>query len=50
MLESMVGRADTAADQLTSVTRALTSAYYVIPSAERLMRLSGDGRGGDAPT
>jgi putative iron-dependent peroxidase len=42
MLESMVGNAGGQPDQLTSVTRALTSAYYVIPPADRLARLAGD--------
>lgn len=36
MLESMVGTASEPADELTSVARALTGAYYVIPSADRL--------------
>jgi putative iron-dependent peroxidase len=42
MLDSMVGRADGPADQLTTVTHAITGAYYVIPSAERLAALGGD--------
>ena len=44
MLDSMVGRADGPPDHLTSVTRALTGAYYVVPSAERLAAFSGDAR------
>ena len=40
MLESMVGMAANAPDRLTTVTRAVTGAYYTIPSAERLARLS----------
>jgi porphyrinogen peroxidase len=40
MLESMVGTAARAPDRLTRVTRAVTGAYYAIPSAERLARLS----------
>jgi putative iron-dependent peroxidase len=45
MLESMVGRRDGPPDRLTSVTRALTSAYYVVPSADRLLLLAGDAQG-----
>ncbi len=36
MLESMIGAGDGPADRLTTVTHALTGAYYVIPSADRL--------------
>jgi putative iron-dependent peroxidase len=36
MLESMVGLGDGPPDALTTVTRALTGGYYVIPSADRL--------------
>jgi putative iron-dependent peroxidase len=36
MLESMVGRGSEPPDQLTSVARAVTGAYYVIPTADRL--------------
>ena len=36
MLESMIGVAGNHLDKLTTVTRALSGAYYVIPSAERL--------------
>ena len=32
----MVGTASEPPDQLTSVARAVTGAYYVIPSADRL--------------
>ena len=39
MLESMAGRSGIAPDRLTSVTRAQTGAYYVIPSADRLAAL-----------
>jgi putative iron-dependent peroxidase len=36
MLESMVGANGTPPDSLTGVTRALTGAYYVVPSLEAL--------------
>jgi putative iron-dependent peroxidase len=36
MLDSMIGRGADPPDKLTSFTRAVTGAYYVIPSAERL--------------
>jgi putative iron-dependent peroxidase len=36
MLESMVGSESEPPDRLTSVARALTGAYYVIPTADRL--------------
>jgi putative iron-dependent peroxidase len=45
MLESMVGSGDGPADRLTSVTRAVASAYYVIPSADRLALLAADVQG-----
>ena len=45
MLESMVGGGGGPPDNLTSFTRALTGAYYVIPSADRLAALAG-GDGG----
>jgi putative iron-dependent peroxidase len=45
MLESMVGLRDGPADRLTTVTRAVTGAYYVIPSADRLGRAGGDVTG-----
>jgi porphyrinogen peroxidase len=44
MLESMIGRGGGPPDRLTSFTRALTGAYYVIPSADRLAALGGDAR------
>jgi putative iron-dependent peroxidase len=40
MLESM-GGGDGMRDTLTSYTRPLTGAFYFIPSAESLRRLSG---------
>jgi putative iron-dependent peroxidase len=40
MLESMVGRGGGPPDRLTTVTRAITGAYYVIPSADRLAALA----------
>jgi len=43
MLDSMVGRGDGPPDSLTTVTRALTGAYYVIPSADALAAFGGDG-------
>jgi hypothetical protein len=36
MLDSMVGLGGGPLDRLTTVTRAVTGAYYVIPSAEHL--------------
>jgi len=42
MLDSMVGRGDDPPDKLTSFTRPLTGAYYVIPAAELLAALGGD--------
>jgi putative iron-dependent peroxidase len=36
MLESMIGAGGEPADRLTSVTRPVTGAYYVIPSADAL--------------
>jgi putative iron-dependent peroxidase len=44
MLESMVGRGSEPPDQLTSVARAVTGAYYVIPSADRLAAFGADDR------
>jgi porphyrinogen peroxidase len=41
MLESMAGLADGTRDALTRYTRALTGAYYFIPSVEALRRVSG---------
>jgi putative iron-dependent peroxidase len=43
MLDSMVGLSDGPADQLTRFTNAVTGAYYVIPSAERLAVLASAG-------
>jgi putative iron-dependent peroxidase len=48
MLESMVGLGDGPSDRLTTVTRALTGAYYVIPSADALVARAGPGAGDDA--
>ena len=42
MLEAMIGLDGEPADRLTTVTRAVTGAYYVIPSADRLADLGGD--------
>ena len=44
MLESMIGGRDGPPDALTSVTRALTGAYYFIPSADSLASFGGDDR------
>jgi putative iron-dependent peroxidase len=41
MLESMVGADGGPGDRLTTVARAETGAYYVIPSADRLAALAG---------
>ena len=46
MLDSMVGRGTGVRDELTRFTRAITGAYYVIPSAERLAAFGGDQRTG----
>jgi len=46
MLDSMVGLGDGPRDELTRFTRALTGAYYVIPSVERLAQFGGDRRTG----
>jgi putative iron-dependent peroxidase len=43
MLESMVGL-DGPPDELISVARAVTGAYYVIPSADRLAQLGAEDR------
>jgi hypothetical protein len=48
MLESMVGLGSGPSDRLTTVTRALTGAYYVIPSADALVARAGPDAGGDA--
>ena len=42
MLESMVGLGGGPLDRLTSVTRAMTGAYYVIPSADHLALAGGE--------
>jgi putative iron-dependent peroxidase len=44
MLESMAGTASEPPDQLTSVARAVTGAYYVIPSADRLAAFGEEDR------
>jgi putative iron-dependent peroxidase len=41
MLESMAGLTDGTRDALTRYTRALTGAYYFVPSVEALRRVSG---------
>jgi putative iron-dependent peroxidase len=46
MLESMVGQESEPPDHLTSVARALTGAYYVIPSADRLAAFGQEDRAG----
>ena len=43
MLESMVGLGAGPPDALTTVARPLTGAYYVIPSADRLAAMDGEG-------
>ena len=47
MLDSMIGLGDGPPDQLTTVTRPLTGAYYFVPSAEALAAL-GEGATGRA--
>ena len=49
MLDSMIGRGTDPPDKLTSFARAITGAYYVIPSAERLAAFGGEQRTGEAP-
>lgn len=44
MLESMIGAGDGSPDALTSVARAISGAYYFIPSADRLAALSAEDR------
>ena len=44
MLDSMLGTDGGPPDQLLTVTRALTGAYYVIPSADRLAAFAGEDR------
>jgi putative iron-dependent peroxidase len=41
MLESMAGLNDGHRDALTRYTRALTGAYYFVPSNESLRRIAG---------
>ena len=48
MLESMIGRRAEAIDRLTTVTRPVTGAYYMIPSADALAA-RGDDRRTDDP-
>jgi putative iron-dependent peroxidase len=45
MLESMLGLDNGPSDRLTTVTRALTGAYYVVPSADALAACVGSGAG-----
>jgi putative iron-dependent peroxidase len=47
MLESMIGRGGAPIDRLTTVTRPLTGAYYMVPSADRLAALGEDVRTSD---
>lgn len=49
MLDSMIGRGADPPDKLTSFTRVITGAYYVIPSAERLAAFGGEQRTGGPP-
>jgi putative iron-dependent peroxidase len=44
MLESMIGIGAPSLDRLTSLTRPLTGAYYVVPSADRLAAMAGEDR------
>jgi porphyrinogen peroxidase len=44
MLESMIGVGDGPPDALTAVARAISGAYYVIPSADRLAALGAEDR------
>jgi putative iron-dependent peroxidase len=44
MLDSMIGRGGGPADQLTTATRAITGAYYLIPSADALATIGVDER------
>ena len=44
MLESMIGSGDEPADALTSVARAVTGAYYFIPSADALSAFGVESR------
>jgi putative iron-dependent peroxidase len=47
MLDSMIGRDGGPSDFLTHFTMALTGAYYVIPSADRLAAFGVEERAGD---
>jgi porphyrinogen peroxidase len=49
MLDSMVGRGSGTRDELTRYTRALSGAYYVIPSAERMAAFGADERAEATP-
>jgi putative iron-dependent peroxidase len=49
MLESMVGAGDGPADRLTTVTRAVTGAYYFVPSAEALAELGAGAESAGQP-
>jgi porphyrinogen peroxidase len=49
MLDSMVGRDGAPRDELTRFTRAVSGAYYVVPSAERLAAFGGDERTDSPP-
>lgn len=44
MLESMAGTTDEPADALTSMTRAVTGAYYFIPSVDAVLTLGDDAQ------
>ena len=44
MLESMIGRRSEVIDRLTTVTRPVTGAYYMIPSADALAARGEDRR------
>jgi porphyrinogen peroxidase len=49
MLDSMIGRTGELRDELTRFTHALTGAYYVVPSADRLGAFGPDERTGKGP-
>jgi putative iron-dependent peroxidase len=44
MLESMIGIGAPALDRLTRLTRPVTGAYYIVPSADRLAAMAADDR------
>ena len=48
MLDSMIGRGSGPRDELTRFTRAISGAYYVIPSADRLAAFGKQQRTGSA--